>query len=572
MEKIHMRRTDDSVNLGRSKDAMTSWVLLHKHNAHCYQRSGDQHFRTKAFPNRVLKNCGFTHPEILYPSISLILFDNVAIKDHSAELLFLYYENGIKTAFASKLVKDLFSDHQKYIRPVYNRSSVVTVVHRMTPIQILNVDEQNQVISMKTWMSQIWNDAFLSWDPDDYGGVDELQVPITEVWQPDITLVNSVRPGFQRHYDTDAIISFDGTITALQPDVLEATCKIDPRYFPFDQQYCAFKFASWSYPGDKINLVMDPNTNIKLFVVNGEWELLGMPKTREEEQDPCCTVPFPKLIYTMHLRRRSTFYVFNIILPSFLASTLVAVAFYLPSDSGERVTLWVTSILSQFVFLNVVSEFMPPNSEHLPFLQRYFFASIGLVAASSFVIAWSLSMHFRGPHCEEVPTWLSTLVFECLAPVVCQTKRAKPFLQRKSRKNLKTKSSTTKIREEVEMNCTSYNQGFVHENGQSSVTRFNKIPNGVFIVDGSVHQNGQRTHRDSLEMGIFTESEEDGKDDDNYVSEEVERRRLNKWRAISRIIDRVYLLLYLTILIGLLLGFMLSLYIRNLDFPEYEEN
>ncbi|XP_077995738.1 neuronal acetylcholine receptor subunit alpha-10-like [Glandiceps talaboti] len=485
--------------------------------------------------------------------------------------------NETQSHWSSELVRALFRDHQKYVRPVLNRSTAVTVKHRMTPIQILNIDEMNQIISMKTWMSQIWKDEFLSWDPADFGGVEEIRVPITEVWQPDITLVNGVNPGFQRHYDTDAIITSDGTITALQPDVLQASCRIDARYFPFDKQACLFVFASWSYPGDTVDLVLDPNSNTDLFISNGEWQLLGMPKEREAVLDPCCTVPFPKLTYTMHLLRRSAFYIFNIILPSFLASVLVAVAFYLPSDSGERVTLWVTSILSQFVFLNVVSEFMPPNSEHLPYLQRYFFASIGLVAFSSIVIAGTLSMHFKGPHCQEPPNWLRYFVFRCCAPLVCERLRAEPYLRSMRRKIKEKKKKTrngnnkrkSKSKRTKETQFETYNHGFVDE-FKIGDNDFYKRPNGVFVVDGALHRatTNVPNHVEAFSSSSGSECEED---EQSELSFGEERRRVYEWRALARIIDRVYLIIYVTALCGLLLGFMIALYIQSIDIPDYSD-
>ncbi|XP_070572766.1 neuronal acetylcholine receptor subunit alpha-10-like [Ptychodera flava] len=474
--------------------------------------------------------------------------------------------NRTKSDLTSQLVKDLFQDHEhrRYIRPLLNDSKTVTVLHRMTPIQILNIDEQDQAIYMKVWMSQIWTDEFMLWDPSNYGGIDEIRVPISNLWQPDITLVNGVTPGFLRHYDTDAIISSDGKVTALQPDVLQATCKVDARYFPFDQQRCHFTFASWSYPLDKIDLVLDPGSNTKLFVSNGEWILLGMPKIRESVLDPCCPVPFPKLTYTMHLQRRSTFYIFNIVFPSYLASALVAVAFYLPSDSGERVTLWVTSMLSQFVFLNVLSEFMPPNSEHLPYLQRYFFSSIGLVAISSLVIGLTLSMHFKGPHCQRVPRWLRTLVFKYMAPLVCQKERAKRYVLQ-----LKEKERRKRERRNSRKNFETYNHGYVHEVKPGEVDP-HRTPNGVFIVDGGIHIAKMNSH-DGADVGRSSSDDEDDCDRVSDISLYEERKRMNEWRAVARIIDRVYLIIYLISLTGLLVGYLTFLYVQSLDVPVYEE-
>ena len=46
--------------------------------------------------------------------------------------------------------------------------------------------------------------------------------------------------------------------------------------------------------------------------------------------------------------------------------------FYIPSDSGEKVTMGITTLLSMTVFLMLVTEAMPPTSDHLPLIGRYF--------------------------------------------------------------------------------------------------------------------------------------------------------------------------------------------------------
>lgn len=37
---------------------------------------------------------------------------------------------------------------------------------------------------------QDWTDSKLNWDPDEYGGVEQLIVPSEHIWLPDILLYN----------------------------------------------------------------------------------------------------------------------------------------------------------------------------------------------------------------------------------------------------------------------------------------------------------------------------------------------------------------------------------------------
>jgi len=43
-------------------------------------------------------------------------------------------------------------------------------------------------------MWQRWTDDYLSWEPNDYGGVDELIVPPSNIWLPDFGIANRSAP------------------------------------------------------------------------------------------------------------------------------------------------------------------------------------------------------------------------------------------------------------------------------------------------------------------------------------------------------------------------------------------
>jgi len=37
---------------------------------------------------------------------------------------------------------------------------------------------------------QTWNDMLLRWNPELFGGVDHVRVPVERIWTPDIVLYN----------------------------------------------------------------------------------------------------------------------------------------------------------------------------------------------------------------------------------------------------------------------------------------------------------------------------------------------------------------------------------------------
>lgn len=55
---------------------------------------------------------------------------------------------------------------------------------------LLVQDERNQILTAYLWIRQIWHDAYLTWDRDQYDGLDSIRIPSDLVWRPDIVLYN----------------------------------------------------------------------------------------------------------------------------------------------------------------------------------------------------------------------------------------------------------------------------------------------------------------------------------------------------------------------------------------------
>ena len=58
-------------------------------------------------------------------------------------------------------------------------------------------------------------------------------------------------------------------------------------------------------------------------------------------------------------------------------------AFYLPPESGERITLVITNLLAMTVFMLLVADIMPSTSEVIPVTSIYFSGTLFEVCPSS---------------------------------------------------------------------------------------------------------------------------------------------------------------------------------------------
>ena len=62
---------------------------------------------------------------------------------------------------------------------------------------------------------------------------------------------------------------------------------------------------------------------------------------------------------------------FNLVLPAVFITTTTILVFYLPAASGEKVSLGVTVLLALTVFLLMVAESTPPQSDSIPLMGTY---------------------------------------------------------------------------------------------------------------------------------------------------------------------------------------------------------
>lgn len=164
------------------------------------------------------------------------------------------------------------------------------------------------------------------------------------------------------------VLRYDGLIIWDSPAITKSSCVVDVTYFPFDSQQCNLTFGSWTYNGNQVDLfnALDSG-DLSDFIEDVEWEVHGMPAVKNVISYGCCSEPYPDVTFTLLLKRRSSFYIVNLLIPCVLISFLAPLSFYLPAASGEKVSLGVTILLAMTVFQLMVAEIMPA-SENVPLI------------------------------------------------------------------------------------------------------------------------------------------------------------------------------------------------------------
>ncbi|KAM9770295.1 neuronal acetylcholine receptor subunit alpha-7-like [Menidia menidia] len=316
--------------------------------------------------------------------------------------------------YQRKLYHDLLENYNRLERPVQNDSAPILVELGLTLLQIIDVDEKNQVMITNAWLQLHWTDVYLSWNPENFPGVQNLRFPSHLVWVPDILLYNSADERFDATFHTNVLVNSSGACQYLPPGILKSTCYIDVRWFPFDVQKCDLKFGSWTHNGWLLDLQM-MDVDISTYIPNGEWDLVGVPAKRNELYYDCCKEPYPDVTFTVTMRRRTLYYGLNLLIPCVLISGLALLVFLLPADSGEKISLGITVLLSLTVFMLLVAEIMPATSDSVPLIAQYFASTMMIVGLSVVVTVLVLQFHHHDPRGGKMPKWVRVILLNWIA-------------------------------------------------------------------------------------------------------------------------------------------------------------
>ncbi|XP_036848497.2 5-hydroxytryptamine receptor 3A isoform X1 [Manis javanica] len=266
----------------------------------------------------------------------------------------------------------LLAGYNKGVRPVRDWRRPTTVSIDVIVYAILSVDEKNQVLTTYIWYRQYWTDEFLQWDPGDFDNITKLSIPTDSIWVPDILINEFVDVGKSPNIPY-VYVRHHGEVQNYKPLHVVTACSLDIYNFPFDVQNCSLTFTSWLHTIQDINISLwrlpeEVKSDKSVFMNQGEWELLGvLTQFREFMESSDC---YAEMKFYVVIRRRPLFYAVSLLLPSIFLMVMDIVGFYLPPDSGERVSFKITLLLGYSVFLIIVSDTLPATAIGTPLIGK----------------------------------------------------------------------------------------------------------------------------------------------------------------------------------------------------------
>ena len=278
----------------------------------------------------------------------------------------------------------------------------------------------------------------MSWNVSRFD-ITELSVGSNYLWTPDVVLVNSADGKYSRnreHYalilrhdgrsrpvaDTALILLFHSTgyVRFMFQDLWKTICKVRSTYFPFDQQRCTIIIRSGAHDSQSIKFILRRPIQGHSFI-RGEWELVhSYTDITDERVSDFGEIDYSLVRFTLVLKRNHLYYLIKIILPFAMVSFVTLFTFLLPPQTGEKLTLNVTILLSLVIYLQLLSEYIPKSDDETPILTLFCNANFFLVFLSCIMTVYVLYLYHRPStaHVACVPTYLRIIFIDYLSPVV----------------------------------------------------------------------------------------------------------------------------------------------------------
>ncbi|POI34146.1 hypothetical protein CIB84_002100 [Bambusicola thoracicus] len=289
-----------------------------------------------------------------------------------------------------KLLQDLMTNYNRHLRPAVRGDQVIDVTLKLTLTNLISLNEREETLTTNVWIEMQWSDYRLRWDPDKYDDIQQLRVPSTMVWLPDIVLENNIDGTFEITLYTNVLVYPDGSIYWLPPAIYRSSCSIHVTYFPFDWQNCTMVFHA-----NEINLLLtveegqtiewifiDPEA----FTENGEWAIKHRParKIINSGRFTPDDIQYQQVIFYLIIQRKPLFYIINIIVPS----------------GGQKCTVSINVLLAQTVFLFLIAQKVPETSQAVPLIGKYltFLMVVTVVIVVNAVIVLNVSLRTPNTH------------------------------------------------------------------------------------------------------------------------------------------------------------------------------
>ncbi|KAK9530149.1 hypothetical protein VZT92_011672 [Zoarces viviparus] len=269
-------------------------------------------------------------------------------------------------------------------RPVKNYKRPTLVSLEVVLYAILDVVEKDQKFIPYVWTVMRWHNEYISWDPNDFCGIDNISLPAEILWKPDLTIEEMTEKD-KAPPSPYLTINNKGVVEVHNDQVLVSTCRMHIYKFPFDIQRCNLSFKSVVHTARDIRLQPSDNSSEatewsrELMRTQYEWLFINMTVTANNASD---MVGHDMIIYTITMKRRSILYIVNFLTPVLFFLCLDLASFLISDSGGEKLSFKVTVLLAVTVLQLILNEILPATSNRIPLIALYCIGIFALMLLS----------------------------------------------------------------------------------------------------------------------------------------------------------------------------------------------
>jgi hypothetical protein len=308
------------------------------------------------------------------------------------------------------------------VRPALNPKDTVNVTLDSIMGSVVDLDEKTGMLTTELWLIQKWLDPQLTWIPEQFDGITQIQVPIEKIWNPSIVLHNNADESFRYIMDKLAMVQSNGSVTWVPHGRLRSWCELDMRLFPFDTQHCYMLFGSWSY--DKalvhVNIIADAGQR-KFIQKSTEWDIDGYRTEYREIPYSGGGIQryYPMVIFEWSMRRTSLFYKYMLVGPSVILVILTLALYWVPIQSGERFMLAAGVLVSTTTLLVILEGCLPTDMSNLPVVASYMCYNLVFLLVTILISILVFNCYHRDIKRSAVPRLVRTVCLGWLGKLCC---------------------------------------------------------------------------------------------------------------------------------------------------------
>ncbi|KAI8502325.1 hypothetical protein Bbelb_199130 [Branchiostoma belcheri] len=249
----------------------------------------------------------------------------------------------------------------------------VRVLIKASIVSLTDIDTVKQSFSAEVWLSACFKEPLLK------GKKDREEVDWADQWDPRIVLFNAVTVDKEEIKHNLILTDMDDIPIVQITRRVQATFKEPMKLanFPFDYQKLTIKLRS-RWPMDQVelrkNMGAKDTIRTDTFTASQEWKLYGHLLCEHDVTKRDLSTSdkqFPLYNITLHVKRKTGFYVWNVALLMFLIMSLSFTAFSVSPDKPEsRLSVSLTLLLTSVAFKFMVSQNLPTIS-YLTLLDKY---------------------------------------------------------------------------------------------------------------------------------------------------------------------------------------------------------